>query len=186
MTDRELLADLLDTSVMKARKHLKETGQIEHKDVIPLVLHDYNDRFDRIDARLDQQNDNLKECNKRLHEMTVNMNTRFDEVLTKKEFNSHMGRLDERFANLTETLKINIEGVRSTATDIKWILFFSAAVITIVFAVSKWVLVTQLNPIPKVESLDLKGKNYEQNHNLFFTIHNIFYIVFAWISPVLS
>lgn len=161
MNDRELLADLLDTSVTKARKHLKETGQIEHKDVIPLVLHDYNDRFDRIDARLDNQSDNLKECNKHLDKMTINMNTRFDEMLTKKEFNSfkdslkdrldktltkeefnsHMDRLDERFANLTETLKINIEGIRSTATDIKWILFFSAAVITIVFAVSKGLFV---------------------------------------------
>jgi hypothetical protein len=124
MTDRELLADLLDSSVVKARKHLKETGQIENKDVIPLVLHDYHSRFDSID--------------KQLNEVVTLIN---EDLITKKEFNEHMATLDQRVANVAGALTINTEGVRSAMTETKWLFLFSAAVITIIFAVSKGLFV---------------------------------------------
>jgi len=131
MTDRELLADLLDTSVTKARKRLKETGQIENNDVIPLVLHDYHGRFDSIDKQLKQINEN--------HNKVVTLIN--EKLITKKEFNEHMTTLDQRVANVAGALTINTEGVRSAMTETKWLFLFAAAVITIVFSVSKWVLV---------------------------------------------
>lgn len=135
MTDRELLADLLDSSVVSARKRLKETGQIENKDVIPLVLHDYHGRFDSIDKRFDQMDEEFATLINEVDEG-------FADTLTKNEFYTHMETVDHRLVGISNLLSTNMTGIigrmdtlekglNSQMTFIRWMIPISIAVVGI-------------------------------------------------------
>jgi uncharacterized protein YqgQ len=128
MTDRELLADLLDSSVIKARKRLKETGQIENKDVIPLVLHDYHGRFDSIDKQLNQINENHNELVELFN----------SELMTKNEFKEHMTTLDQRLQVQADAFIISMGSTERLVKETKWVVYFVGTIGSIIFALLRW------------------------------------------------
>jgi hypothetical protein len=126
MTDRELLADLLDNSVTKARKKLKETGQIENNDVIPLVLHDYHGRFDSIDEHFDKMDENFGL-------FVTEVQEGFKVLLTKEEFNTHtkalgqtMGALNTKMDTLDKGLNYRMDilekGLTHSLRSTQWLI----------------------------------------------------------------